>query len=123
MVVEAATVQRLKRVRGSNMVTPVKAVEVTERGTRHVLRPGVSRIVIDHEWVRARPELFRAVPEADKKTRARHRQMLGSALETLERGRTSGSRKATGRSDMYGLGPRVLPRGKETGRVLPRHGL
>jgi hypothetical protein len=71
---------RRRVLRGDGTVTPRDRLEVTEPGgPGEVLLPGRSRLVPDHPWVVAQPDLFRPTYSKD--------EVVGLKLEIAERQR------------------------------------
>lgn len=64
-----ATVRRI--MRGTALATPTRTITVNYNGRRETLTPGRSRLVVDHELVRSRPEVFRPCDVSDSVTRDR----------------------------------------------------
>jgi len=87
------------------MCTPRERLEVKVDGRTEILEPGRSRIHPDHEWVKARPELWRAAWTKDEAVRLQ----LKIACHLAER--RAGRRSARQNSSPSERGPRrrVLP--------------
>jgi hypothetical protein len=77
----AADAPRRRRViRGDGMVTPKPGILVSV-GTE-LLKPGSSRLIVDHDLVRRNPEAFTAAYAGDSEIRVRLRKMTRTRTRT-----------------------------------------
>jgi len=103
---------------GYRMVTPIRPYHLDVNGKRETLRPGTSRLALDHEVVRKQPHRFRPADPADTATRSRLRALSGRTTS----GHTHGQRRGvlSSRSPFrLPAQPLQLPRPTKPGRVLP----
>jgi hypothetical protein len=68
----------LRMLKGRNMCTPTSPLLVTVNGRHETLRPGISRLRVDHELVRQQPCRFRPADPTDTATRSRLAKLTGS---------------------------------------------
>jgi hypothetical protein len=101
--------------RGYGFATPTRPLQVIYDGKRETLRPGVTRIRVEHELVRDRPEAFRPCDSTDHGTRDRLRSMQRrTTTRSTSRPTRSGTRKP-----LYGTGTVLPPRRQEQPWKLP----
>jgi HK97 family phage prohead protease len=104
----------LRMLNGTSMATPTSTLTVNVNGRQETLRPGISRLRVDHDIVRQQAYRFRPADPSDTATRSRLAKLTGTTTRAQRRGVLSS------RSPFrLPAQPFQLPRRTTHGRVLP----